>query len=108
MALSFQVSLVLEGGIDVSGDLLVLFKPGGDSQLLEVDSLWLLLHDHGNGWNSEASALSWVLNECKEDWEELVSVVVSNITESIKSILSERKSAVRGLSLNITDEEGKD
>merc|ERR1719334_2158309 len=73
---SFMVIFSTISSIDESCNLMILFKPSGNSKLLQMDSFWPELHDHSNGWDSEGSGFSLVLSNGKENREKLFSVVL--------------------------------
>ena len=58
--LKLDLGLLLEHGVDESGDLKVLLEPGHDGELLQVDSIGLALHQHGDGSDPQVPGFSGV------------------------------------------------
>merc|ERR1711887_244132 len=102
-----DVSKALQRSEDELGNSLVLLKPGGHCQLLQVHHVGVHWQHHGEGSNSQLPVLALVEDDGRVYGKEGLPVLVGHLCQGVDSHLPVTNVAC-DLALNVGEENGED
>merc|ERR1719239_1057093 len=104
----FNLIQGLQGREDKFVEFIILFKPGGGSQLLEFSSRGIHVEHHGQSSNSDISVLSGVVGDGRVNGKKDVSVMLRHTAQRVDGHSLFRRRRFFRSSLNDGDKGGDD